>query len=239
MANWCSNFIAIYKAEKNSQKAEQELKELYIKIKSLGTPSTVYSDPIYKDYQNWYGMLGIIGGGNLDDMDCRGDIDDVKWNNTTIHCIAERWIKIYTTTAWEPQMDIIDMMLEKYPHLAYVYESEECGNEIYINTDKEGKYLDDRYVVDYDLSKVIPGCCDTEYFSHIRTFSDYVKDIGHELEAVTPPKGKKPFKLKCDVGMPAEEAAFDVVDQIDKYLEGTEFKDDCYISAHKFDEHGS
>ena len=235
MANWCSNFIAIYKTE-DSQKAEQELKELYIKIKSLGTPSTVYSEPIYKDYQGWYGMLGIIGGGKLDDMDCRGDIDDVKWNSSTIHCMVESWIKIYTTTAWDPQMEIIDLMLEKYPHLDYKYESEECGNEIYINTDTEGKYLNDRYVVDYDLSSVICGCCDTEYFSHVKPFLDYITKIGHELEGWIPPKGKEPFILKRDADMPAEEAAFDIVDQIIKYLEDA---NDCYLSAHKFDEHGS
>lgn len=237
MANWCSNFIAIYKTE-DSQKAEQELKELYIKIKSLGTPSTVYSDPHYKDYQDWYGMLGIIGGGNLDDIDCRGNIEDVAWNSSTIHCWVENWIKIYTTTAWDPQMEIIDLMLEKYPHLDYKYESEECGNEIYINTDTEGKYFNERYVVDYDLSKVIPGCCDTEYFSRIKLFIDYVTRIGHDLETVTL-KGKEPFILKHDDDMPAEDMAFNIVDQINKYLEDTEFKDDCYLSAHKFDEHGS
>lgn len=236
MANWCSNFIAIYK-EENSQKAEQELKELYIKIKSLGTPSTVYSDPIYKDYQSWYGMLGVIGGGKLDDIDCRGSIEDVAWNKSNLHGVNESWIKIYTTTAWEPQIEIIDMMLEKYLYLGYEYESEECGNQIYINTDTEGVYLNDRYMIDYDLSVMIAGCCDMEYFSNVTSFFDYVKKIGCELETVTS-KGKEPFKLKCSA-LTIEEAAFDVIDQINKYLEDTEFKDNYYISAHKFDEHGS
>jgi len=238
MANWCSNFIAIYKT-KNSHKALQELKELYIKIKSLGTPSTVYSDPIYKDYQTWYGMLGVIGGGNLDDIDCRGSIEEVVWNETNLHKLNESWIKLYTTTAWEPQMEIIDMMLEKYPHLHYEYESEECGNEIYINTDTNGTYLSERYVVDYDLSALVSGCCDTGYFENDISFLDYITKIGHDLEGWVPPKGKTSFRLNCPIGIPVEQIAFDIIDQIHKFLEDTGFKDDCYISAHKFDEHGS
>ena len=240
MANWCSNFIAIYKTEGSQKaKAEQELKELYIKIKSLGTPSTVYSDPMYKDYQGWYGMLGIIGGGNLDDIDCRGTIEDVTWNVKNLLGFNESWIKLYTTTAWDPQMEIIDLMLEKYPNLRYEYQSEECGNEIYINTDTNGTYLSERYVIDYDLSAL--GCgCDMGYFEKAITFLDYVTKIGHDLEGWVPPKGKIPFKLNCDAAaMPMEKMAFDIVDQIHKFLEDTGFKDDCYISAHKFDEHGS
>ena|GEM_PF-6433852 len=51
-------------------------------------------------------------------------------------------------TAWGPLPEVWDLMAEKY-NLSYVYCSEECGCAVYVNTDSEGRFFSDRYILDY------------------------------------------------------------------------------------------
>jgi hypothetical protein len=51
-------------------------------------------------------------------------------------------------TAWSPLPEVYEKFAEKYG-LSFVYIAEECGCEIYVNTDVEGRFFTDRYILDY------------------------------------------------------------------------------------------
>jgi hypothetical protein len=55
-----------------------------------------------------------------------------------------------TETAWTPHMDVFKKILgERYGDaIRMVYQSEEPGSGIYINTDSTGKYFPERYMID-------------------------------------------------------------------------------------------
>jgi hypothetical protein len=51
-------------------------------------------------------------------------------------------------TAWNPLPEVYEKFAEKYG-LSFVYIADEPGCEIYVNTDIEGKFFTDRYILDY------------------------------------------------------------------------------------------
>src|SRR3712207_8742034 len=49
-----------------------------------------------------------------------------------------------------PCNEMFDMVCKKYPTLSYFYRSEEPGMALYFTNDKEGRYFQDRFVVELD-----------------------------------------------------------------------------------------
>jgi len=59
------------------------------------------------------------------------------------------YFKVWYESKWSPAIDAWDRLLSRFfPKLKQVTACEECGNEIYINTDSEGYFFEWRYYVD-------------------------------------------------------------------------------------------
>ena len=101
---------------------------------------------------------GKIGEGNVSfgfgfadpeaAFSCYGEIE-------TIYQIQEGdgfdWFSVDCFDAWEPNHELFDSILEKfYPAITYELMAEEPGCEVFINTDKTGKYFPYRYRIVLD-----------------------------------------------------------------------------------------
>ena len=76
----------------------------------------------------------------------RGNIEDV----TDIQKSKdnEDYVLVYYESAWEPMVDGWNYLIRNhYKTLKSETVAEECGNEVYINTDEKGKFFNEKYVV--------------------------------------------------------------------------------------------
>lgn len=141
MPNWCLTTITI------NHESEEKLKELSNMIDEWTSKS-------YKDNDfglNWLGnIVGNSGVGTVDespetDLKCRGLINYKE-------AIGNQLI-IHTETAWVPMLKMWLKILEKYlPDSELIYESEECGCELYETNNPE---LYNRYVIDACDSDIV------------------------------------------------------------------------------------
>lgn len=239
MANWCYNYIAIYRRDLKGESLRQ-IQDLYVKLKSFGTAGSILGEP-KKDSegnyasQNWYGNLLMMCGVPEKDVECRGSIQDIQWRDDKLE--DGGWIEIETETAWSPQVeDVVGKMLEDYyPDLDYEFIAEEPGCEIYINTDISGRFFVDRYKIDYDISEIAPPYCDTEYFDNDEDFLDRVKEIMKAFEVGVKKKGLPDFVPEPEAGAKWE-IAEKYVSQISKYIaEHDDEFDGAYFGAYVFD----
>ena len=100
--------------------------------------------------ENWEGNVSF-GFGFADPeaaFSCYGEIE-------TIYQIQEGdgfdWFSVDCFDAWEPNHELFDSILEKfYPSITYELMAEEPGCEVFINTDKTGKYFPYRYRIVLD-----------------------------------------------------------------------------------------
>jgi hypothetical protein len=90
-------------------------------------------------------------------------------------------LSIWYETAWNPEFERIDEILEKYePSIKEVTLAEELGNLIFINTDKEKKYFKDEYYLDittYSESQYGEHYNDIKYHENLETVVEELKDI--------------------------------------------------------------
>jgi hypothetical protein len=83
--------------------------------------------------------------------------------------------------AWGPNVEMWETILkDHYPDVHLVYQADEPGCEIHINTDTKGEYFPDKYLLDISLSykspaKVPPGLTDGSNF--FQTFDDLKKSV--------------------------------------------------------------
>ena len=241
MANWCYNCIAIYRKDLRGESLRQ-IQDLYIKLKSFGTADSILGEPrknkdgVYEP-QDWYGNLLMMCGVPEKDVECRGSIQYIGWVDDRYE--DGGWIKLETETAWAPQVeDVVGRMLEDYyPDLYYDFIGEEPGCEIYINTDKEGRFFTDRYKIDYDISETDPRYCDTEYFDNPEDFLERVKEIMKAFKAGVKKKGLPEFVPETDVTIPDWEQAVSYAEQVSKYISEHGDTFDCaYFGAYVFDD---
>jgi hypothetical protein len=82
--------------------------------------------------------------------------------------------RVDTETAWEPHMAVFYKILrEKYnDEIKLVYMAEECGNQLYVNSDEDGRYFTEHYMVD---------CCHNgeflkEYFDTYQEAVSWIRD---------------------------------------------------------------
>jgi len=96
-------------------------------------------------------------GGEIDEVQEIGEDGD------------DSYVMINMTTRWSPMIDGFNSLLSRfYTSLKAVYFAEEPGMCIYINTDKEGRFFNVRYVIeDYDFGG--------EWFDSASELKDYVK----------------------------------------------------------------
>ena len=111
-------------------------------------------------------------------------------------------ITVETETKYEPMPDMWDMILAalEYTDIKYVFIAEELVDEIFVNTDIEGRFFSSKYRTEIYISDNY-YCNDIQYFNcdkDLLTYlNDVIKDIREEYkhypERYTLPKG---FTLK-------------------------------------------
>ena len=114
----------------------------------------------------------------------------IEWSNIQYISAVEahgtyRGFKVYQDDKWSPNLEFWDLIIEKeYTTddgdriIDYVYEAEEPGCEIYINTDIDGEFFCDLYKVDAYLPKdLFCGEVMTEYFSSTEDLFDALKTL--------------------------------------------------------------
>jgi hypothetical protein len=131
MPNWCNNSIAFYQGDSGNDLLEA----FYTDIERYQN----FTD-INGSLSNWCGHYLIVNQVDVESIYCRG-----FFTNCELH---SDHVKIDMDTAWSPLPEVYEKFAEKYG-LSYVYIAEECGSEIYVNTDIDGKFFTDRYILDY------------------------------------------------------------------------------------------
>ena len=159
MANYCSNNIAFY------SKDRAVLQDLFTKINDVLDNTNNHS--IYQL---------ILKHGYSEEAakkitDCRDYITYAEDKLTDLSC-GYSYFKIDTESAWQPNMTTFFYLLQdKYANkISLVYTSEEPGSGVFINTDVDGLFFNDRYKIDC--------CLDSNYFT------DYFTDFNEVIEFI-------------------------------------------------------
>ena len=140
MPNWCSNSMVVYGSP-------TEVKDFYDKVKkawSIGDTN--------RHWHLWelYQQFGHEDNEMVDYI--RGSFIDISSIGQTSP--NESYFSLYYESAWSPMIDGFDWILKTYyKTLKQVTLAEECGCEIYVNTDRTGRFFKEKYcfyVEDYD-----------------------------------------------------------------------------------------
>ena len=158
MANYCSNSIVFFSKDKT--KLSRFLRKVYAAFDSIG--SGFYNLMVLHGYKNRE-ILSVI---DKRDSFTHCDTKLAQENDTYS-------FRVDVETAWEPHMAMFYKIIrEKYNDaIQLVYMAEECGSDLYVNSDKEGIYFRERYMVD---------CCHNgeylkEYFESYPEAIDWIR----------------------------------------------------------------
>ena len=158
MANYCSNSIVFFSKDKS--KLSRFLRKVYAAYDSIG--SGFYNLMVLHGYKNRE-ILSVI---DKRDSFTHCDTKLAQENDTYS-------FRVDVETAWEPHMAMFYKIIrEKYSDaIQLVYMAEECGSDLYVNSDKEGIYFRERYMVD---------CCHNgeylkEYFESYSEAIDWIR----------------------------------------------------------------
>ena len=161
MPNYCSNSIVFFSKDK--------------------TKLSVFLRKVYAAYDSrksgFYSLMVLHGYNNREIASVIDKRDDFTSCDTSLKMGKDSdtyHFSLETETAWTPHMEAFRKILhEKYSDtIQMVYISEECGCEVYINTDTEGMYLPERFVVD---------CCHygvfhKEYFDTFENALEWIRE---------------------------------------------------------------
>ena len=165
MANYCSNSIVFYSKDRA---------KLSVFLRKMSAAFTTRDS-------HFYNLMVLHGYGNREISAVIDKRDFFTSCDTKLSVKEDIYsFRLDTETAWEPHMEIFRKVLqEKYGNvIRMVYMAEECGSSIFINSDTEGKFLPERYMVD---------CCHNgeylkEYFDSYEEAKDWLRgeypDIG-------------------------------------------------------------
>lgn len=175
MANICDTAIAFFSTD--SIETLTDFRNMLVSIYKTTNKRT----PFTHKYINEKLDLGLK---NLE----YGDIIDIGEIERTGTCIG---FKIWQSDKWTPQLDLWDTLIEKYftnddgfRLVDYVYEAEEDGCGVYINTDEGGDFFPDLYKIDAYLPFTIFADMDgyySEYFDSAYSLIDHLEDILPEI----------------------------------------------------------
>lgn len=157
MPNWCSTAYAI----EGDAKEVKSLYDLMSGLQKQKEPS------IHNDYGSaWLGSLVDALGEDWKKVYCRGSWYDMEFDG--------RVLTFNTETAWSPCNEMFDTVCKKYPTLSYYYRSEEPGMALYSTNDKEGRYFQDRFIVELCTPEEEYY---TEYFPDLQSMYEWLEDI--------------------------------------------------------------
>lgn len=191
MANICETTIAFFTTD-----TIETLTEFRNMLTNIQTDNIPFTHKYISEKLN----LGLT---NLEYGDIM-DIGEIEHSGTGIG------FKVWQNDKWTPQLDLWDSLIEKFftnddgcRLVDYVYEAEEPGCGIYINTDEGGDFFPDLYKIDacipkglfdtdrkiwcnykdkscYSLpafNKNTENCYYTEYFDSTNSLIDHLEEI--------------------------------------------------------------
>ena len=179
MANPCSSRYAFFADDKN----KGELLRFYNKLSGIINPvlkTKNSADP------GWLGNVVIAHGLDLETHSCRGTIEDLGEYEPD-----SNFFTLDSETAWTPMEKLWEAVVAQYKGVSFYYIAEEAGSDIYINTDVEGTYIPDKYMLEiwgdchipegWYAKQKKPACLDIrEYFSSLDNFLKYCADFTGE-----------------------------------------------------------
>ena len=196
MANYCSNSIVFFSKDKS--KLSRFLRKVYAAYDSIG--SGFYNLMVLHGYKNRE-ILSVI---DKRDSFTHCDTKLAKENDTYS-------FRVDVETAWEPHMAMFYKIIrEKYSDaIQLVYMAEECGSDLYVNSDKEGIYFRERYMVD---------CCHNgEYLKEY--FESYPEAIDW---------------IRSEYGIDTDK--FDSIQEVEAKVEAVDsFDDGDFFNFHRFE----
>lgn len=213
MANICETAIAFFAT---NEKYTDKLVDFYNKLTDLKKSKERF--PIYFNSVYIAEQFGIDA--KHIEWSCIQDISDIEAHGTY------RGFKVYQDDKWSPNLKFWDLIIEREyttddgeRMIDYVYEAEEPGCEIYINTDVDGEFFCDLYKVDACLPKdLFCGEDMTEYFSSTEDLLDALKMLAEKI-------------LNND-----EADDVKLENYINEYLQKRYPNSDYYLSVHEFKE---
>lgn len=137
---------------------KRELQSLYGKMKRLQKRKKPLVKNGFYFPERWLGNLVTRLGGNWEDIYCRGTWDNLRFHNGHL--------SFSTETAWQPPIELLEFIQQKYTSVEYYFEAEGDGWDSYITNDAEGRYFTSRYIVDREP--------DMEYFDTIEEACAYL-----------------------------------------------------------------
>ena len=158
MANYCSNSIVFFSKDKS--KLSRFLRKVYAAYDSIGS--------------GFYNLMVLHGYKNREILSVIDKRDSFTHCDTKLALENDTYsFRVDVETAWEPHMAMFYKIIrEKYNDaIQMVYMAEECGSDLYVNSDKEGIYFRERYMVD---------CCHNgeylkEYFESYPEAIDWIR----------------------------------------------------------------
>lgn len=172
MANICETTIAFFTTD-----TIETLTEFRNMLTNIQTDNITFTHKYISEKLD----LGLT---NLEYGDIM-DIGEIEYSETGIG------FKVWQNDKWSPQLDLWDALIEKFftnddgcRLVDYVYEAEEPGCEIYINTDEGGDFFPDLYKIEAHIPKELFGntdCYYSEYFEDTSSLIDHLEEILPEI----------------------------------------------------------
>ena len=218
MPNWCSTNYYVKSENKN------QLFKFYLDCVIAGLKGDwlgrIYEQAGYKTEKTKEGYT-VFAGDDKEWIRCRGHVTNVEIcgnpdgkKEVGLEDIG-KGIEICCETAWEPLLNSFERMLrEKYPDLEVLCLAEECGCEVYVNTDVNHEHFKEKWVLTANNE-------DMGYDE--RTFNyDQENDLLKTIEELTGIK----YKSVSDV---------DEEEMLKGYSKKTGHKSEkCYIALHEY-----
>jgi hypothetical protein len=128
MANWAdTSYVIVDKGARELYNIMRDLEQRLEPLHPNGWGNT------------WLGNLVIALGGDWERVHCRGEWDEMEWNEE-----AEE-LRFRTESAWSHPHEVMELVKEKFPDISIFFISEEPGMEIYVTNDSKGLYYPYRY----------------------------------------------------------------------------------------------
>ena len=164
MANYCTNSIVFFSKDKT--KLSRFLRKVYAAFDSIGS--------------GFYNLMVLHGYKNREILSVIDKRDSFTHCDTKLEQDKDTYsFRVDVETAWEPHMGMFYKIIrEKYNDaIQLVYMAEECGSDLYVNSDKEGIYFSERYMID---------CChDGEYLKeYFDTYQEAINWIKSEYVGI-------------------------------------------------------
>ena len=176
MPNWCSTKYIMF----TDNEDKSELARLH---NNLATAIQMGTDVENNFGSAWLGHVSTKHGFNWEDIPCRGTIEYLDEYEP-----GDGFFSLDTETAWGPCDELWEAIVAQYANVSYVYLSEEPGMGYFVNSDKEGRFLSERYLFEiYGDAPIPEGWYPyqdkpksfeiREYFESFEGLADYCSQI--------------------------------------------------------------